>query len=147
MLKTTKQSEIKRDWHLFDAKDMVLGRLSSFVAKKALEGEEIKIINVEQAVFTGDPRVMAKKWKNRDDRGEPFHGPFMKKTPIGLVRRVLRGMLPPNQARGREALKRIKCFIGNKENKKGIELKKMHIENAKTLKYMTVQELCKAIKK
>ena len=132
---------------IIDAKDMILGRLASFVAKKALEGQEIKIVNVEQAVMTGDPRLMAKKWKNRDDRGEPFHGPFMKKTPIGLVKRVLRGMLPPNQERGRVALKKIKCFVGNVENQKGIDLKQMHIENAKTLKHISVQELCKAIKK
>ena len=33
MLKPTKQSEIKRDWHLFDAKDKVLGRMAIEIAK------------------------------------------------------------------------------------------------------------------
>ena len=36
-----------------DASDMVLGRLSSFVAKELLKGEQVHIVNAEKAVVIG----------------------------------------------------------------------------------------------
>ena len=38
---------------IIDAKNVVLGRLSSFAAKQLLLGEEVDIVNCEEAVLSG----------------------------------------------------------------------------------------------
>jgi len=38
---------------IIDATNLIAGRLATFVAKKALLGEEIEIVNSEKAVLTG----------------------------------------------------------------------------------------------
>ena len=38
---------------LLDAKNQILGRLASFVAKKALSGDTVIVLNAEKAVISG----------------------------------------------------------------------------------------------
>ena len=46
---------------VIDATDLIVGRLASHVAKKALLGEEFVIINSEKAILTGNkPQILAK---------------------------------------------------------------------------------------
>ncbi len=97
---------------VIDAKDIIVGRLGTVAAKKALLGETVAIINAEKAVISGKRNVTLSKYKVLDDKGEPFHGPFIPKRADFLLRRMLRGMVPWKTNRGREAYKRIKCYIG-----------------------------------
>jgi len=39
---------------IVDASNMILGRMVSYVAKKALLGEKVDIVNCEKAVITGN---------------------------------------------------------------------------------------------
>jgi len=95
-----------------DGKDHVLGRLSSHVAKLALEGYEIHIINSEKVVITGKKDTVLEYWRHKIlERGDWYKGPFYPKRPDLILRRVIRGMLPKNW-RGKIALKRVKCYIG-----------------------------------
>ena len=41
---------------IIDGNDAILGRLASFVAKNALEGEEIVVLNCEKVVITGNKK-------------------------------------------------------------------------------------------
>ena len=41
---------------IVDAKDLVVGRVASFCAKKALLGEEIIVINVDKAIISGNKK-------------------------------------------------------------------------------------------
>ncbi len=108
---------------IINAENCVLGRLASVVAKEALKGEHITIINAEKAVIVGnEKKIMEKfsKWLDMAPKGNPRKGPKFSRMPDKLVRRTIRGMLPWKQPKGKDALKRIKVFIGKpKEIKEG----------------------------
>lgn len=132
---------------IIDAKNLILGRLASFAAKKALLGEDVIIINSELAVLSGGKADVLKKYKQKTQRGGPLHGPFIPKTPARFVKRVIRGMLPYQQEKGRKALKRIKCFEGTtNEYKKGETVKEADVEKLPNIKYITVKKLCSMLK-
>jgi len=132
---------------IIDAKDAILGRLSTFVAKQALQGKTIKIINSEKAVIIGSRKDILQKYKHKDQRGDPHHGPYLQKTPHRLVKRTIRGMLPYKIQKGALALKRIKCFKGNEKDEKAKIIKSAQLDKSKILKYITIGELCKELKK
>jgi large subunit ribosomal protein L13 len=41
---------------IIDATNATLGRLASFVAKQALQGKKVIIVNSEKAIITGDKK-------------------------------------------------------------------------------------------
>lgn len=132
---------------IIDAKDLILGRLATVAAKQALLGEEIIIINAEKAVISGNKANIFKKYYWRDNLGYALKGPYLPKTPYMFVKRVIRGMLPYKNYRGKEALKRIKCYPGNPSNVKGETIKNAQYSNLKKIKFVTVAEVCKHLKK
>ena len=134
---------------IIDAKNLIAGRVGGYAAKKALLGEEVSIVNAELAVITGNKKNILGKYKAQDDRGEPFHGPFLPKLPDRFFRRIIRGMLPYKLGRGKDAFKRIKCYTGIPEefkDKKMETIEKAHFKKIKKLKYLTIGELCKLLK-
>ena len=46
---------------IIDANGAVFGRLCSFAAKKALEGDEVIIVNSENAIMTGNKSDLIQK--------------------------------------------------------------------------------------
>ena len=44
---------------IIDGKNAVLGRLASFVAKEALKGEEIVIVNCDEIMITGNKKLVS----------------------------------------------------------------------------------------
>lgn len=97
---------------IVDAENTILGRLASYVAKQALMGETIRVVNCERAILSGSKTNIFAKYKRRREMGEPFHGPFFPRTCKGIVKRTIRGMLPFHKDRGRNAFKRIKVYEG-----------------------------------
>ena len=97
---------------IIDATNLIVGRLGSVVAKKALLGEKIDIINAEQAVITGRKSVVLDKFKQRVKRGTWAKGPHYIRSSDRLLKRMIRNMLPYKQPKGRVAFKRIKCWVG-----------------------------------
>ncbi len=135
---------------VIDTKDSIVGRFSTVVAKRALLGEKIDLVNCEKAVITGDKVTIFKKYKEQDKRGTPLKGPYLPKMPDRFVRRIIRGMLPYKQEKGKKAFKNIMCYIGipEKFSKEKLEtIPSSNIIKSKTFKYNTVQELCKQLKK
>lgn len=130
---------------IIDATDTILGRLASFVAKKALLGETIDIVNSEKAIVTGNRDSILEKYLHRLERGSPRWGPFVYRKEHMFVKRTIRGMLPFAQHKGRVALKRIKCHIGIPEkfkNQKLETLSEAHISKLTNLKYVYVSSIC-----
>lgn len=133
---------------IINAENLILGRLADFVAKKSLLGEEVIIINSEKAIITGSKKVIEKRYKHRKELIDPFQGPFYPYRPDRLLRRTIRGMLPWSKSRGREAFKRVKCYIGMPDELKNKEIETVnqaHISKTKALKYITLEKLSKQI--
>lgn len=129
-----------------DAKDLILGRIATFAAKRALEGENVNILNAEKAVVTGKKKAIFAKYKKRRDIGSTEKGPFFPRKPDRLVKRAIRGMLPYKKDRGRKALKKIKVYLGIPEkfkNQKLETIEKANIKKIKIPKYVKIEELSK----
>lgn len=133
---------------IIDGKNMILGRLGTFVTKKALLGEKIDIINCENIVITGKKDAIFERYDKKLARGTPAKGPFTYRIPDRFVKRALRGMLPYKTERGKKAFKNIKCHIGapeilNKEKHETIE--KANIKKVPSLDYLRVKDICRKI--
>lgn len=132
---------------IIDAKGTILGRLGTFVAKQVLLGNEVDVINCEEAVVSGKRQDILSNYISRMHRKAPGKGPYFYRRPDMFVRRTIRGMLPFERSRGREAFKRIKCHVGVPENLKSG--KAISMDNAKSEKiistdYLKVKEICRA---
>lgn len=131
---------------IIDAENLILGRLGTYVAKKALMGEKIDIVNCEKAVIVGKKEDILKRYRQRQDRRTPFKGPYLSRMPDRFVRRSIRGMLPWGKPRGREAFKNIMCWIGvpDEFKKEKIEkLEKINVLNTRNIKFLEVGAICK----
>jgi len=131
---------------IIDAKNAVLGRLATKVAKELLKGEKVDIINAEKIIITGSPDKIVKKYLTRRRRGSPQHGPFFPRKPNLVVRRAIRGMLPYKKAHGKKAFKNLKVHIGiPKEfaNKETIIFSEK--QKPVNCKFITIYELSKRL--
>jgi large subunit ribosomal protein L13 len=129
---------------IIDGKDVILGRLATLVAKEALRGEEVAVVNCEQIIVTGSKRSILEKFEEKRHRvGSTQKGPKVVRTNEQIVKIAIRGMLPnPRRGgRGREALKRIKCYVG--VPKEFAESKKILIEKKMINKGIKVKEMTK----
>jgi large subunit ribosomal protein L13 len=101
---------------LINADGLILGRMASIVAKKLLNGEKVIIVNAEKAVISGKKRSKVAETKKFLEVGAPRRGPFHYRRPDKILRKTVRGMLPFKQPKGKNALKKLKVFIGVPED-------------------------------
>ncbi|MBS3168360.1 50S ribosomal protein L13 [Candidatus Woesearchaeota archaeon] len=135
---------------IINAENLILGRLATYAAKQALEGNPVIIVNCEKAIITGNKTSILNEFKEINDLGGPYKGPFLQKTPDKLVRRTIRGMLPYRQERGSKAFKRVKCFTGipdKYQNQKIETIKEASYTKLNTLKFITVNDISRAYHK
>ncbi len=131
---------------VIDAKNMILGRIATKIAKLSLNGETINLINCEDAVISGNKKTILASYKRRQEMGIHTKGPFLPKMPDRFVRRTIRGMLPYKTPRGREAYKRVMCYSGIPEQFSKETLVKFEhcsLEKLPSIKYLSVKEICK----
>jgi large subunit ribosomal protein L13 len=128
---------------IVDAEGAILGRLASLIAKRLLLGEKIIVINAEKAVLSGSPERVFERFQAKRERGSALKGPFYPKRPDMVLRRVVRGMLPRKKAKGREAYRRLKVYIGNPKNYQGEKLAKT--KDSLACKYVTLAEVCRKL--
>lgn len=128
---------------IIDGENALLGRLASYTAKQSLQGKEIIILNSEKIIISGNKQKILKDFLEKKARGGSSQkGPYISAVAYMIVKRTIRGMLPKN-ARGREALKRIKCYNDipkEFENEKKIKAK------IKDLEHINLGELSQLIK-
>lgn len=127
---------------IVDATDAILGRLASKVAKELLKGNQITIINAEKVVVSGNHKASVRRFFEKRKRGDPRKGPFYPKYPEGIVRRVIRGMLPYKKDKGRKAFKRLKVYRDS-HSLKGEKITKT--SNELRAKYTILGEICKEL--
>lgn len=134
---------------IIDAKDTVLGRLATFVAKRLLEGERVAIVNAEQAVISGRREAtfgVYEAWLQIRNVANPRKGPVHLRRPDDLVRMTVRGMLPFDKARGREAYRKLRVYVGVPAEFKDKEMKSLpeaSLERLRTRRFIRVGELSK----
>lgn len=122
--KSTKQSDIKRKWHLIDLKNQVLGRVSVEIAELLMGkskscfvrnldcGDYVVAINADEIKVTG-----GKETKKFYYRHSGYPGGFKKesfselkeKDPARIITHAVSGMLPQNRLKSK-MLKRLKVF-------------------------------------
>jgi len=128
-----------------DAKGSIVGRLSTFIAKKALQGNYIIVVNSEEALITGNPQKILEKYLKKFRLGHGVQkGPLMSRKPEAMLRRAVRGMIERKKAKGREAFKRVKCYYGIPE--KYTNTKKISVYKKQPLNFITLGNLSKLIR-
>ena len=120
------QKEVKRNWHLIDAKDEVLGRLSSKIAMLLIgkhkanysahmdSGDYVVVVNCEKVVVTGR-KAYQKVYRSHSGYPGGFKEVSFKKMsaefPDRIIIHAVSGMLPDNRLKN-ERLKRLKVVKG-----------------------------------
>ncbi|MFC1800656.1 50S ribosomal protein L13 [Nanoarchaeota archaeon] len=133
---------------IVDATDLIVGRMASKVAKRALLGERVDVVNCESAIITGRKETVFKKYSTLSSMGRHSKGPFYPRRSDMFVRRIIRGMLPHKQDKGRDALKRIMCYVGvpDKFNEGKLEtFKDTNVSKVPSLYYVNVGDLVKLL--
>lgn len=138
---------------IIDATDLILGRLATKVAKMALMGEGVVLVNCEKVIISGKKHVVLAKFQAREKRVQPFKGPFRKRMPDRIVRSAIRGMVPhgrwSEESRGRKALDRVKCFIGVPDEYKTQKIEtfaEISVDKLKSPFYSTVGEISQLLR-
>ncbi len=101
---------------IIDGTGHVLGRLSSEVAKRILRGEEVVVVNAEKTIITGTRSRVFRVYLAKRQRGSTASrmrgiGPLFPRRPDMILRRTISRMVPHQQAKGREALKRLRVYM------------------------------------
>lgn len=124
---STKQADIRHNWHLIDVSENTLGRISTEIAKKLMGkskpnfvrnldcGDYVVIVNAKEIKVTG--RKEDQKVYNRHS-GYPggFRSETLKelrsRKPEEIIIHAVKGMLPQNRLRDK-MLKRLFVFSGS----------------------------------
>ncbi len=122
---------MERQYHLFDAKNYVLGRLSTEIAKilsgknkvnytpNIDGGDGVVVINAEKINLTGNKENDKKYYSHSGYMGginETTVKELRKNNPEEILRKAVVGMLPKNKL-GSQMQKRLFIYVGEKHNK------------------------------
>ncbi len=119
-----KAGEIESRWFVIDATDMILGRLSSFVAYRLrgkhlpeyvphqLTGDTIVVINADKIRVTGgkEQKKLYHSYTGFRVRTRTF-AEQMQKNSAFVIEKAVKGMLPKN-VMGRQLFRRLKVYPG-----------------------------------
>lgn len=133
---------------IIDATGLVLGRLASVTASRLLAGEEINIINAEKAIITGNKVSIYSDYGQARARGTKERGPYFPRRPEMILKRTVRGMLPYKLKRGRDALSRLRIYVGIPRELKGMQFEQpdgAKMRTAGTLNYIELGDLSKRL--
>ena len=119
-------TDIQRAWHVVDADGLVLGRLSTEVARilrgkhKPIfvphmdTGDHVIIVNAAKVVLTSDKAEKKIAYRHTGYPGglrETKYTDFLANRPEEAVRKAIKGMLPKNRL-GRSMLGKLKVYAG-----------------------------------
>jgi len=97
---------------VIDADGLLLGRMASLIARRLIDGEEIAIVNAEGAIVSGNRAMVLARYEQKRKRGSREGGPHYPRRPDQIVKRTIRGMVPYRSARGRDAFRRVRVYVG-----------------------------------
>jgi large subunit ribosomal protein L13 len=133
---------------IVDATGLVLGRLASLTAKSLLSGEEVKIVNAEKAIITGERDAIFAEYGQTRARGHKERGPYFPRRPEMILKRTVRGMLPYKMRRGRDAFSRLRIYVGIPRELKGMPIEQPEgakMRTASNDKYIELGALSKRL--
>jgi len=131
---------------VIDGENCRLGRLGTFVASELKKGEQVKIINAEKIVITGDPVQIKQNYKalyDIKDISNPRKSPKMSKRPDLFVKRCIRGMVPHRTPKGAAQMRNLIALMGSdypELKKNAIKAGELTNTNVKTI---TILEICR----
>ena len=128
---------------IIDANGGIVGRIATVVAKRLLNGEEIAIVNSENAIITGKKRRIKEDYRKKREVGSSRKGPFFPRTPDRILKRAIRGMIPYQTPHGRKAYKNLRVFIGVPPQFKEKEFEIVEGAKKEAIDYITLEELSK----
>jgi len=122
-----KNTEVSRDWVLFDASDKILGRFATKIADK-LRGKDkptftphvdggdfVVVINADKVKVTGNKAEQKKYYKHSLYPGglkEKSYKEVLESTPERIIENAVKGMLPKNKL-GKSIIKKLKVYSGS----------------------------------
>lgn len=134
---------------VIDGKDAIVGRLGTVVAKDLLKGNNVIVINAEEAVISGSRKDIVEKIQIRRSRGGTSRkGPRIPMLSDRLLKRMIRGMLPWDRTKGQQAYKRLRCYVGNGSGKVSEAELKSAVSLGHTIppKFTRIKEIIKEFK-
>ncbi len=132
---------------IIDGADTVAGRLGTRAAKELLKGNEVIILNSEFVIVSGSRKyIVNKKMNLRQKGGSSQKGPKVSKMPDRLLKRMIRGMLPWDRTKGREAFKRLRCYTSKNVKVSEEEMKTaIKVNYKRPLKFITIKKLAESL--
>ncbi len=129
MLKTysTKAADIKREWHIIDASDKVLGKVATQAASLLMGkhkpifcrhldvGDYVVVINAEKVRTTGNKTKQKLYYRHSGYPGglkSVSLERMLETHPNRVIESAVRGMLPPTRLRAR-MMKRLRVYAGD----------------------------------
>jgi large subunit ribosomal protein L13 len=124
---SVKASEIKREWHVIDARDRVLGNIATDVAKLLMgkhkpmfsrhldTGDFVVVINADRVRVTGNKAKQKLYYSHSGYPGGFKSTSFEKmleRKPTWVIEHAVRGMLPNNRLR-KSIIKKLKVYVGD----------------------------------
>ncbi len=124
---SAKADEIKREWFIIDAQDLILGRMATEIAKRLRgkhkpeytphvdTGDYIVVINAEKIAVTGNKMKDKIYYKHTGYIGNLKSITLEKqlqKHPEVVIESAVRGMLPKNSL-GRTMYRKLKVYAGD----------------------------------
>ncbi len=122
-----KNTEVARDWVVFDASDKILGRFATKIADK-LRGKDkptftphvdggdfVVVINADKVKVTGNKAEQKKYYKHSLYPGglkEKSYKEVLESTPERIIENAVKGMLPKNKL-GKSIFKKLKVYSGS----------------------------------
>jgi len=124
---TTKASEVKREWHVIDATDQVLGRLATRAARLLMgkhkpifsrnldTGDFVVIINAEKVRVTGNKAKQKVYYRHSGYPGglkSITYDKLMQTNPPRVIEHAVKGMLPHTRL-GASMMKKLRVYVGD----------------------------------
>ena len=124
---SVKASEIKREWHVIDARDKVLGIIATDVAKLLMgkhkpmfsrhldTGDFVVVINADKVRVTGNKAKQKLYYRHSGYPGGFKSTSFEKmleSKPTWVVEHAVKGMLPNNRLR-KSMMRKLKVYVGD----------------------------------
>ena len=124
---STKASDIKREWHVFDASDRILGKLATQAASLLMgkhkpmftrnldTGDFVVVINADKVRVTGNKAKQKLYYRHSGYPGglkSISLEKMMQTNPTRVIEYAVKGMLPHNRL-GASMLKKLRVYVGD----------------------------------
>jgi len=122
-----KASDIKREWHIVDAEDQILGKLATQIARLLMGkhkplfsrnmdvGDSVVVINADKVRVTGNKMKQKMYYRHSGYPGglkSTSLETMMQTHPTRVIEHAVKGMLPKNRLQAR-MMKRLRLYVGD----------------------------------